>query len=156
MRSQRRWWAWCGFLLVLLTLGGCGEGDDDAEDGTVPLNPTTPAAVNLQGAFRGTWTSNVFAGGTGTVLAELVQAPGGSTVTGTIQFSNSPCGNRGNVTGTISGVQLDATADYGGGVRAGLLGTVSNDARAVTGTYAVNQNAAQCSGDRGSFTVVRQ
>jgi hypothetical protein len=118
--------------LVLLT--ACGKGKS---------SPTEPTSSLIAGEYTGTEHANF---GTTSLRASLVQS--GSSVTGS--YSNGR-GDRGSVTGTVSGASLSGT------LRSTRVATFTCDVSAVVvdggarleGTFACSDGAA------GSFTLTR-
>ncbi|WP_345987433.1 hypothetical protein WCX18_09940 [Sulfurimonas sp. HSL1-2] len=128
------------FLLVviaaLLTIAGCGGGGGSS--GTVP-------AADVSGAWSGIWYSSVTEY-EGTLTLEVDQE--GSTLTGEINVTNSPCLATALISGMVSGntVTLSAVSGADGMQISGIL-----SGNVISGEYTIT--AGLCAGDSGNFIL---
>jgi hypothetical protein len=135
--------------------GGCSNGDAGNVAGT------------LVPSISGSWAGTIVSGSnTTTVTASLTQAATASSdgsfpVTGTLNFTGSPCSRAGSlansfIAGPVVYVEA-ATQDMDGGTGhlyyAGLLSQPST-ARSMDGAYAVD--AGMCMGDTYTVSMTKQ
>lgn len=109
--------------------------------------PQTETALDLTGTWRGSWVSE--AGSGGDLSADLEQA--GSTLTGTMTISDSPCFKGGETSGTVSGSKLIFGTIEDVNVIKFTAPTLTQSE--MSGTYSVDRG--QCAGDRGTFVLRR-
>jgi hypothetical protein len=129
-----------GLLLVFLSECGCGGNSS-----------STP--VNIAGNWQFTGNSTKF-GYNFTATGQINQT--GSSISGTLSLSGSPCAQTADFSGTLNGTSLSATVDEGGQNNS-FTGTVSADGNSASGTYSapsggcLNGDTGTWSGDRVSM-----
>ena len=128
-------------VLVLTTLGllaSCGGGSNNG------------SVINVAGNWQFTANSTVF-GFSYTAAGQVNQ--NGSSVSGTLTLSGTPCAQSANFTGSLSGNKLTATLDENGQSTM-YTGTVAADGNSGSGTY--QSPAGGCTdGDAGTFSGQR-
>jgi len=127
--------------VLLGLLSGCG-GDDSENSNSSSIS------VPLNSSYNGSWASSL-ASDRGSLTATLRQ--NGNDVSGKLTFTGSPCFATGNVDGHISGNQVDAEIDFGGGQSADIQGTVNNSGSNIQGNYTID--GGRCDNDRGTFSL---
>jgi hypothetical protein len=103
--------------------------------------------INITGEWSGTWQSN--RGPSGLLSAALSQT--GSTITGTVVFSNSACFlAAGTLFATLNGTAWSGSVAVPGGGSINLNASIGSNS--LTGNYSVVSGGA-CTGDTGTFSA---
>ncbi len=105
----------------------------------------------LTGRWVGTWSATPPAQGGGQFIADLAQS--GSSLSGSVQLSGSPCFTSFLASGTVSGNSFVLTLVSGGIQRASASGTVSGNT--ITGSFTTLYTGTPCDGGSGTFTATR-
>jgi len=119
-------------IAILISCGGGGGG------GT---------AINVAGNWQFNTVSTVFAGFGSTATGQVEQ--NGSSLSGTLDLSGTPCAQTANFTGSISGNKLSAKLDENG-QNIALVGTIAADGNSGSGTYTAPVGGCT-NGDAGTF-----
>lgn len=125
-------------FLCLGALGSCGGGNSSG------------STINVAGNWQFTANSTVF-GFTSTAAGQINQ--NGSTLSGTLALSGTPCADSANLTGSLSGNKITATLDENG-QNTMYTGTVAADGNSGSGTYQ-SPTGGCTNGDAGTFTGQR-
>lgn len=120
-------------LGLVILIAACSSGGGSGE--------------SFRGDWRGTWNSNIGPGGS--LEASFVQE--GSSLTGTVSLSGSPCLSNGTISGTTN--RTGATFGAVDGAHRISFTARHDSPTQMSGTYAVG--AGRCAGDTGVFTVSR-
>jgi hypothetical protein len=123
------------FALLCVGALACGSGGDPG--------PGDPGS--LAGTWTGSWLSHDGIGGSATL--DLTDS--GSSLTGNVAFTNSPCFTNGDISATLNGSNFSATVTAGG-IEVTLSGTLSGGQ--ISGTYDA-VSAGACTGDTGTFSA---
>ena len=130
----------CAVVAVtfLCFLSSCGGGGNSS------------SAINVAGNWQFSATSTVF-GFNSTATGQLNQS--GSSVSGTMSLSGTPCAQSASFTGNVSGTNFSATLDENG-QNVSFNGTLAANGSSVSGTSTAP--AGGCTnGDAGTFTGER-
>jgi hypothetical protein len=125
------------FLVVVVTLlAGCVV--------------TTSPASNVAGSWSGTYVDGK-SNASGTIAATFAES--GGSLSGTLTVGTWACSvaTQGNVSGSVTGSQVQASADFGLIAALSFTGNVAGST--MTGSYQITSGV--CSGDSGSFTMTR-
>src|SRR5271170_4081357 len=125
--------------LLLIFLSACGGGGNSS---------STP--VNMAGNWQFTGNSTKFAY-TDTAAGQINQ--NGSSVSGTLSLSGSPCAQTADFSGTLNGTSLSATLDESG-QNVSFNGTVSADGNSASGNYTAPSGGCT-NGDTGTWSGSR-
>jgi hypothetical protein len=137
-------------VLVVAVLSACafmscggGGGSGGAGGG--------PASVDVTGTWTGTWNSSNGIN-SGSIDATLTQT--GSSISGSVSFTGSPCFAGGPISGNVGGANI-AAALNAGGIHVTFSAAVSGVGDdMMNGTYSV-VSAGACTGDTGTITLTR-
>jgi hypothetical protein len=122
----------CGFLL------SCGGG-------------TSNSGQTVNGNWQFSGTSTVFFGNTTGGTATLTQ--NGSSVSGTVSLTGTPCATSGSLSGTVSGSTFNFTIQEGS-QSVSFMGQLNSVFTEATGTYTAP--AGGCTnGDQGNWTATK-
>lgn len=124
-------------ILFLTTCGGGGGGG--SKGGTVS------DATDISGNWNGTWATSI---GTNSGIISTSITHSGTSFSGTINISGSPCISSGTFSGTASGGFFSASVVSGQNAIT-FEGTYT--ATLISGTYSVPSGA--CAGDSGTFSL---
>ena len=138
----------CLALSTVLS-SACGGGGSGSGGGSSPTTPSSPTG-SLTGSWTGTWTSARGAGGS--MTASLTQS--GTSLTGAVSSTGSPCLTTGNVSGTVSGGSVTIGAVFGVSQQVNFTGSVNTAWSNVNGQYSVS--GGLCAGDAGTWTISKQ
>jgi hypothetical protein len=127
-----------GVLLVFLS--ACGGGGNSSN--------STP--VNIAGNWQFMGNSTRF-GYTFTATSQINQT--GSSISGTLNLSGSPCAQTADFSGTLNGTSLNATVNESG-QNTLFTGTVSTDGNSLSGTYTAPSGGCT-NGDAGTWSGSR-
>jgi hypothetical protein len=124
-----------GCFLLVLALPGC----------TIT---TKTSDANVAGNWSGTYIDGK-SNASGAISATFAQSDG--SVTGTLTIPGWICSasSQGNVSGSISGNDVQANANFGLVTAVSFSGNASGNQ--LTGSYSITSGV--CSGDSGSFTM---
>lgn len=125
----------CVIALSVLSTLGSGGGGGGGETVT----------IDLTGNWRGTWNSSV-ANYSGNLSGTLTHS--GTSISGTMNVTGSPCISSGTVSGTGAGGSFSASIDSG---QDSLQLQGSYTATSISGTYSVPNGV--CAGDTGTFSL---
>ena len=124
-------------LFLVSTLGpACGAANGDSKGGD-PSGATR--------TWTGSWLSQTGVGGDETFDISV----DGTTVTGTVSFTNSPCFSSGDVSGTLVDGVLSASVTAGA-IDVTIDATMTGDQ--LSGTYDTI-SAGACTGDTGTVSA---
>jgi hypothetical protein len=123
--------------LLLIFLSACGGGGNSSR--------STP--VNVAGNWQFTGNSTRF-GYAFAAAGQINQS--GSSVSGTLSLSGSPCAQTADFSGTLNGTSLSATVDEGG-QNVSFNGTVSADGNSASGNYTAPSGGCT-NGDTGTWS----
>jgi hypothetical protein len=126
-----------GVLLVVLS--ACGGGGN-----------SSTAPVNMAGNWQFTGNSITF-GYVFNATGQVNQT--GSSISGTLSLSGSPCAQTADFSGTINGSSLSVTANESG-QNVSFTGTVSADGNSLSGKYAAPPGGCT-NGDAGTWSGSR-
>lgn len=104
------------------------------------------AQINIAGEWRITATSSIF-GITATATGRIEQT--GSSISGQLSISGTPCASSAPFTGTISGTSLTVNVDENGQVVT-FTGAVTMDGNLASGNYTAPSGGCT-NGDRGTW-----
>lgn len=107
----------------------------------------TPPTVDVTGTWSGTWTSSNDIDH-GNLAATLTQS--GTSVSGTVSITESPCISSGSVSGTVSGNNVVFGVVSGTDT---ITYTATCTSTSMSGTYSVN--TGECAGDTGTFSMTK-
>ena len=125
-------------VAVLCFLSSCGGGGNSG------------SVINMAGNWQFDAASTVFELSY-TATGQVNQ--NGSSVSGTMNLSGTPCAESADFTGSVSGTNLSATLDENG-QNVSFNGTLAANGSSVSGTYTAP--AGGCTnGDAGTFTGTR-
>jgi hypothetical protein len=110
----------------------------------------TPAPSNVAGSWSGSYVDGK-SNASGPFAATFAQQ--GDNLSGTLTIAGWACSlsSQGDVSGTVSGSELQASATFGLITALSFTGNVSGSR--MTGSYQITSGV--CSGDSGSFTMTR-
>ncbi|MEN6475926.1 MAG: hypothetical protein ABFD81_18065 [Syntrophaceae bacterium] len=135
-------------VMLILLLSGCGGGGSDSGGEEKSKNESEDQVLDASGSWAGTWYSlNAINGGE--LSFELEQD--GDDLTGTANFTGSPCFAGGSFAGKIDGEKITGTMTAGGIVVKVAMTITGND---VNGSYLVESGGA-CTNDGGTITASR-
>jgi hypothetical protein len=126
-----------GVLLVFLS--ACGGGGNSS---------ITP--VNMAGNWQFTFNSTKFAG-SGNGSGQINQS--GSSISGTLSLSGTPCAETAAFSGALNGTSLSATLNESG-QNVSLTGTVTTDGNSGNGAYSTPSGGCT-NGDAGTWSGSR-
>lgn len=142
--GQKLWFCTRSLLTISLVLvvAACGGGGGGLPSGGLP---------SLTGRWVGMWQATPPAQGGGQFIADFAQT--GSSVSGSVQLSGSPCFTSFSASGTVSGNSFVLALVSGGVQRASASGTVSGNT--ITGRFTTLYTGTPCDGSEGTFTATR-
>jgi hypothetical protein len=134
----------CGFQQ------GCGITGGPSTFSTPTITPADPAPINIAGNWTFSSTSSRFVAQR-TFTGPIVQ--NGSSISGTLSISGSPCAQTGTLIGAVNASSITASL-MENGQPVSLIGTVSSDGNSASGSYSAV--AGGCTnGDAGTWTGTR-
>ena len=116
----------------------------------LPSCTVTPAADNIAGDWSGSYVDGK-SNAQGNVTATFAQQ--GESLSGTITLPGWACSaaSQGNVSGTVSGGEVQISATFGLIAAISLTGNASGST--MTGSYSITSGV--CAGDTGSFSLTK-